>query len=74
MVGVVVAAWRYSGLYGGSTRGHTAVRGMIWWESWEMHGGAMDYGLGKAMYKPEGTVPLVCLWSQGMPHYPPWVV
>ena len=35
-------AWRYSGTYGGCPGGHEAVRGMMWWGSWEVHGGAWD--------------------------------
>ena len=33
-------AWRYRGPYGGCIGRHVAVRGMMWWESWEVHGGA----------------------------------
>ena len=51
MVGVVGTPWRYSGLYGGCTGGHTAVRGMLRWQSWEMHGGAGDCVRGIRGYK-----------------------
>ena len=43
-------AWRYGGLYGGCTGGHVVVRLVMWWELWEMHGGAADYVLGIQRY------------------------
>ena len=30
----------YIGPYGGCTGGHVAVREVMWWESWRVHGGA----------------------------------